>query len=337
LGVTVVDVAKEAGVSAMTVSRALNKPDSVPAATVARVKDAASRLGYVRNLMAAGLRANRSNLVAALVPTLSGPVFLDTLEALTRGLAGRGYHLIVGQTGYGGDGTASFLADLISRRPDGVVLIGTALTDSDRSLLRSSKIPAVELWDLAAEPVDMLIGFSHEAVGAAVADFLVQLGRRRLAFIGANDARSLRRWQSFRHRALEAGLVEPVAHLVSAPALLGDGRRALVELCAASGPFDGAFCSSDMLASGVLMEAGARGMKVPSDVAVVGFGDLNFAADLRPSLTSVRIDGPRIGELAAHALVMRMQGKSIENRVIDVGFEIVSRASTHGGSAPATA
>ena len=325
--VTVVDVARLAGVSPMTVSRALNKPEAMPLATVQRVQDAVAKLGYVRNLMAGGLRSQRSNLVAAVFPSLAGPVFLECIDALNTNLLQRGYHLIVCQGGYGETNEDELLADVLGRRPDAIVVTGTSRSTASQRLLLSAGIPVLEIWDLSSDPIDMLIGFSHEAIGGAVAKFLAGTGRRRLALIGGEDERSRRRWQSFRDRAIDLGLPTPMARFVPAPARLGYGRAALRELLAETPEIDGVFCSSDLMAMGVLIEARALGRTVPGDLGVVGFGDLNFAADLEPALTTVRVSATRIGQLAAETLAQRLQGVSPPERLIDVGFEVVRRAS----------
>lgn len=328
LSVTSADVARLAGVSAMTVSRVLNTPERVPAATVERVQAAASQLGYVRNRMAGGLRSNKSHLVAAIVPALSSPIFSDTIEALTEGLATRGYHLIVGQTGYSQPREDEILADIIGRRPDAIVVTGTIHSEEGTRLLRSAGVPVLETWDLSSDPIDMLIGFSHEAVGAAVSQYLIQKGRRRLALIGGDDARSQRRWRTYAQHTRELGLAAPLAHFVPPPAKLGDGRQALIALLEQADDLDGIFCSSDMLAAGVLIQAHACGISVPSSLSVVGFGDLNFAGDLEPALTTVRVDAARMGHLAAETLVKRLRGEAVPDRVVDLGFSIMERRSS---------
>jgi LacI family transcriptional regulator, gluconate utilization system Gnt-I transcriptional repressor len=325
--ITVVDVARLAGVSPMTVSRVMNKPENVAAETVDRVRAAASKLGYVRNRLAGGLRSSKSHLVAAIVPTLSGPVFMDSIEALTSGLTRRGYHLMVGQTGYTNPREDELLADIISRRPDAVVLAGAVHSREAQRRLISAGIPVLEFWDYTQNPIDMLVGFSHEAVGASVAQYLATKGRRRLAYIGADDGRSKRRAAAFEQRARELGLADAVSHLVPAPASLGDGRRALRALLAEKKRVDAVFCSSDMVANGVLIEARARGIDVPARLAVVGFGDLNFASDLDPALTSVHVDAARVGELASELIVKRLHDEPIASRVINVGFAIRERDS----------
>lgn len=325
--VTVVDVARLADVSPMTVSRVLNTPDAVPARTVERVRAAVTKLGYVRNRLAGGLRSSRSNLIAAVVPTLSGPVFLESIDALNAGLARRGYHLIVGQGGYADSREDELLSDILSRRPDAIVLTGTVHTQAGKRQLLAADIPVLEIWDLTNDPIDMLIGFSHEAVGAAVAQYLYAAGRRRPALIGGDDARSRRRWASYRQRAIELGMAQPHAEFVPAPARLGHGRTALRSLLQAHPEVDCVFCSSDLMANGVLIEAQVQGRSVPGDLGVVGFGDLNFAADLEPALTTVRVAASEIGELAADTLVKRLRGEAPASRIVDVGFKIVRRLS----------
>jgi LacI family gluconate utilization system Gnt-I transcriptional repressor len=177
----------------------------------------------------------------------------------------------------------------------------------------------------------MLVGFSHEKIGVAVADFLHQRGRRRIALLSGDDERALRRNRSFAERLRQLGLAGeagPPTCLVPAPTTLGAGRSGLAELLANDPAIDAVFCSSDLLALGVLTEAQARGLPVPGQLAVMGLGDLAFARDLHPALTTVRIDGTSIGRIAAGFIVDRAEGREVADRVRDIGFSIVERAST---------
>jgi LacI family transcriptional regulator, gluconate utilization system Gnt-I transcriptional repressor len=327
LSITVNDVARLAGVSAMTVSRVINTPDKVPPATAAKVQEAISKSGYVPNRMAGGLRSSKSNLVAAIVPTLSGPIFLQTIEALDTALAGGGYQLMVGQSGYSEEREDALIVEIIGRRPDGIVLTGVLHTPQGRRRLAAAGIPVIETWDLSSTPVDIVIGFSHEAVGMSVSRFLHRKGRRKLALIGGDDVRSVRRWKAYEDASIALGLSPPVSQFVPAPAQLADGRRVLRELLARHPDTDGIFCSSDLLALGVLIEARELGLDVPSRLSVVGFGDLSFAADVEPALTTVHIDGTRIGKLAAECIIDRGQHDAHHGKTVDVGFSIVERAS----------
>jgi LacI family gluconate utilization system Gnt-I transcriptional repressor len=201
-------------------------------------------------------------------------------------------------------------------------------SDLGRKRLVSSGIPVVETWDLTASPIDMLVGFSHEQVGRAVCEFLHARGRRRPALITAKDVRALRRSEAFSERAIELGMATVPVITVPAPATLADGREGLAELQRAHPEVDSVFCSSDMLALGVLTEAQARGLPIPRQLAVVGLGDLDFAASVYPSLTTVRIDGKAIGGYAAQFIMDRAERIPQSTRIIDVGFSIIEREST---------
>jgi len=325
--VTLHDVARLAGVAPITASRALNTPGQVSAELLRKVTDAVARTGYVPNRVAGGLASARSRLVAALVPTISGPVFLETVKSLNEALVAQGYQLMLGQSGYADSREDALLEAIISRRPDGIVLTGIMHSPQGRKRLLAAGIPVVETWDLTPTPIDMLVGFSHVDVGRAVVDFLYAKGRRRLAMIAGDDERSKRRQQAFHAAAQAAGLPEVPAVIVPAPTTLKSGRAALAELLQTSPGIDAVFCSSDLLALGVMTEAGVRGVSVPGQLAVIGFGDLEFAADLHPALTTVRIDGMAIGRQAAQFIVDRAEGREVASRVVDVGFSIVNRDS----------
>jgi LacI family gluconate utilization system Gnt-I transcriptional repressor len=325
---TVHDIARLAGVSAMTVSRALNQPERVSPAMRERVMEVVRRTGFVPNATAGSLRSARARLVAAVLPTLTGPVFQETIRALNQALVGRGYQLMIGQGGYGRDGEDELLNAILRRRPDGIVLTGILRTPSSRRQLLAAGIPVVETWDLTPSPIDMLVGFSNERIGETVCAYLHRKGYRRPALLCGDDERARRRAEGFRRMAEVLGWDVPApVQLVSAPTTLGQGREGLAALLAAHPDTDALFCTSDMLALGVLIEAQARGLAVPSQLAVVGLGDLDFAASLQPALTTVRIDGTRIGQTAAQYIVDRTEGRPVEQPVLDIGFTLVERAS----------
>jgi len=326
--VTLHDVAKLAGVAPISASRAINTPDRVSQTVRTKVADAIARTGYVPNFLAGGLASQRSRLVAAVVPTISGPVFLQTIQSLTEALGERGYQLMLGQSGYSSDREDALLGAIIGRRPDGIVLTGIIHSVAGRRRLLAAGIPVVETWDLTPTPIDMLVGFSHEEVGRSVAAFLHGKGRRRLAVISGSDERALRRQAAFQATARALGLGEARIVVVPAPTTLRSGRAALVELMQGGPKPDAVFCSSDLLALGVMTQAQASGMAVPKRLAIVGFGDLEFAADLEPGLTTVRIDGGAIGRQASQFIVDRAEGRTGGQRLVDIGFSIVERDTT---------
>jgi LacI family gluconate utilization system Gnt-I transcriptional repressor len=325
--VTLHDVAKLAGVAPITASRALNTPDQVSTEVLQKVTEAIARSGYVRNRLAGGLASARSRLVAAVVPTISGPVFLQTLQSLTEALAERGYQLMLGQSGYIGSREDALLDSIIGSRPAGIVLTGIMHSPEGRRRLLNAGIPVVEIWDWTPTPLDMLVGFSHTDIGRSVVDFLYAKGRRRLAVVGGDDERALRRQHAFEAATQAAGLPDAVVINVPAPTTLKSGRAALCQLLQTAPDIDAIFCGSDLLALGVLTEAQVRGISVPNQFGVIGFGDLEYAADLHPALTSVRIDTMAIGCQAAQFIVDRAEGREEGRRVINVGFSIMDRDS----------
>lgn len=325
--VTLHDVAKLAGVAPITASRALNTPNQVSEEVRQRVADAIARTGYVPNRLAGGLASTRSRLVAAVVPTISGPVFLGTVQSLTEALESHGYQLMLGQSDYSGSREDALLEAIIGRRPDGIVLTGIMHSAQGRRRLLASGIPVVETWDLTPTPIDMLVGFSHDEAGRCVAAYLHGKGRRRLGAVSADDARAGRRCRAYQASAAALGLGEVPAVYVPAPTTLQSGRSSLGELLRRQPDTDAVFCSSDLLALGVLIEARVRGLQVPGQLAVVGFGDLEYAAALDPALTTVHIRSAEIGRQAAQFIVDRAEGRQPAQRVVDIGFELIERAS----------
>lgn len=322
--VTLHDVAREAGVSLITASRALGNPSVVSAATIERVRQAVLTTGYIPNLLAGGLKSRRSMTVAFLVPVISVPQFLPTVQTLTEELDRAGYQLILGQSGYDRSRENALLNTMVSRRVDGIVVAGLLSPDADTERLRRIGVPVVETWDLSDRPLDMVVGFSHLKVGSAVAGFFLARGWRRLAIATADDQRAMQRCAGF----LSAVGRELPTAVVPAPSTVQAGRRALGELLARDPGIEAIHCSSDGLANGVMIEARARGIDVPQRLAICGFGDAEFAAHLEPSLTTVQVDGARIGRTAAAMILERCRGSVPDERIVDVGFGIVERAST---------
>lgn len=324
--ITLHDVAREAGVSLITASRALSNPERVSAATIARVQEAVAATGYIPNLLAGGLKSRRSRTVAALVPIISVPQFLPTIQALTADLDREGYQLILGQTGYDHAREEALLAAMAGRRVDGIVVAGLLNDTVAARRLRDIGIPVVETWDLSAQPLDMVVGFSHHKVGAAVGEYFQAKGWSRVGLATGDDQRAAIR---------RAGFLSVIGHdiptvTVPAPSNVASGRRACAELLAQDPSLRAIFCSADALAEGVLTEARVRGLRVPEDLAVCGFGGADFSAHLAPALTTVHVDGALIGTEAARVLMARLRGETVDAPVVDVGFRIVERASTAG-------
>lgn len=322
--VTLHQVAEAAGVSLMTVSRALNTPERVSPDALARVKAAVARTGYIPNLLAGGLKSRRSQTVGVLVPLIAVAQFLPTIQTLTATLEAAGYQVILAQTGYDRTREPALVDTLLGRRIDALVVAGLLQDAQAIARLRAARLPVVETWDLTGRPVDQVVGFSHPQVGAAVAGHVLARGWEAVGVATGDDARAMQRLQGF---VGTFGREVPVA-TVATPGTLDKGRQALARLLAAQPGLRVVVCSSDALAQGVVTEALERGLRVPQDLAVVGFGDAEFAAHMAPSLTTVRIDAAAIGREAARRVLARCRGERLDDPVADLGFHLVERRST---------
>jgi len=326
--VRMTDVAREAGVARVTVSRVISAPESVAPVTRAAVEAAIARLGFVPNLNAGTLASSRSRIVGALVPTLSNAWFADTIDGLSVTLSAAGYQLLLGQTRYDTREEERLVDAFIGRRVDAMVLTGTQHSSGVRAKLQRAGIPVVECWDLSDSPIDTVVGFSNTAAGAAVARHLLARGCQRLGFIGAQEHRSSQRLQGFREAAKEIGISNVAVQLVQPPSSVDDGARSLEALIAAQPALDGLFCSNDTLALGALMACRHNKWVVPQRIAIAGFSDLPVAAASVPALTTVRIESRELGERTGSLLVQRLRGETENSpRVHDLGFKLVVRES----------
>jgi LacI family gluconate utilization system Gnt-I transcriptional repressor len=321
------DVARAAGVSMVTVSRALNSPEKVAAATLHDVRAAIDRLRYVHNLTAGSLASRRSRIVAAIVPTIASSIFSDTVDGLAQALSPHRYQLLLGQSGYREEEEAALVAAFLGRGVDALLLIGVRHARGVRATLQRAGIPVVETWDLTGRPIDMLVGFSNQEAGRAAARYLIGKGYGSLGFIGGADDRSTSRLAGFRAEAQAQGLDDVAVAQVPAPSSVPDGRAALGALMDAASPPRAVFCTNDMLAAGAQFECRRRGIDIPGSVALMGFADLPIAASMEPALTTVQVRAHAMGQRAGELMIGRLTGDVQRERIVDLGFAVIERQS----------
>ncbi len=325
---TLKDVARVAGLSPITVSRALNTPEVVRPETIKKVREAVERTGYIPNALAGGLASRRSKLVAAIVPQLYNAMFADTVQGLGDQLSANGYQLLLSFSNYLPEREDELVSAILSRRPDGIVLTGINHTQALRKKLLSASIPVVETWDLTPTPIDMLVGFSHEKIGDGIGRYLLDKGYRHFGLVSADDQRAQVRSKALVDVLRQHGITDVPMSQLPTPTTLASGRNGYQALLKTGKEFDVIVCSSDLLAQGVMTEAAMQGVPIPSRLAVMGFGDFEFSAHIFPALSTIHIDKRKIGELAAQALLARIEGKPQTEQVVDVGFELMERGTT---------
>jgi LacI family gluconate utilization system Gnt-I transcriptional repressor len=325
---TIADVAQIAGVSPMTVSRALKDSSLVTRELRERVMAAVAELGYVPNLAAQTLASARSNLVGVIIPSLSNSVFIETLTGIRDCLSVAGYQIIIGETLYSADQERQLLSTHLARAIDGVLVTGIDLDADVRRGLLARNIPLVHMFDINEEPEALSVGFSQFQAGAEVGRYLLARGYRRPALIAAQlDPRSLKRIDGFRRALAEAGVGNVGEMLTPEPTSIALGGNLLSRLLAASPDRDAVFCVNDDLALGALFECQRRGLRVPDDLAIVGFNDLPYARLAVPSITSVTTPRYEIGFQAAHLMLRQLNGEPLERRALDLGFKLAARDS----------
>lgn len=321
------DVATRAGVSAATVSRFYNNPGIVAPETAKRIRAAIQQTGYVPNALAGGLASNRSRLVAVLVREITQSPFNDTIEAMCAELSKDGIVVMLGLTGGADERVDTLIEAALARRADAIILTGLVTRPSTRQLLRNRETAVIEIWGLPREPIDFAVGFSHDAVGVETARFLRERGYRRPFLVVADGARARQRRDGFVREWSRAGRDAARETVVPIPTRFGHSRRVWRELSELKPRPDVVVCGSDLLAQGVITEALVAGVKVPDELAVVGFGNQQVAGEMRPTITTVDVDGARIGREAVALLKQRSAGRPPAQRVVDVGFRIIARES----------
>ncbi len=328
--VTLVDVAKAADVSPITVSRALNNRRGVDPALVERVQAAARRLGYVPDPAARALASRHSTHVAILIPLLSNALFVDLLEAVQRTLRRAGYQTLIGVTHYNASEEEQLLREQLVHRPAGMLITGFDRNEATRQLIAHSGVPCVHLMETSTEPGVYAVGLSTTEAGAAMTRHLLERGRRRIAFAAAQlDPRTLQRLEGWRRQLTEAGLYEPnLEWLNPAPSSIALGARMFEQIIGQTPPVDAIFCCNDDLAQGALLAAARRGIAVPERIAIAGFNDLTGSDQMIPPLTTVHTPRGEIGAQAAAMLLKLMRGEPVAQSSIDVGFTVVVRQST---------
>ncbi|MGJ4882958.1 MULTISPECIES: LacI family DNA-binding transcriptional regulator [unclassified Bradyrhizobium] len=328
--VRLTEVAALAGVSPITVSRFFRNPDTVSAGRRTRIESAAKELGYVPNLAARALASQRTEVIGVLIPSLTNNVFSDVLRGIYDAFEGSRYSIQLANTRYSVLQEERLLRLFLMQKPAGLIVTGLDQTAESRSIIQAADCPVVQIMELGANPIDMMIGFSHvDACFAAISHLLAQ-GCRRIGFIGARmDPRVQRRLQGYQNAMKEAGLFDPRL-IVTAPVPTSTtmGGSLFSDLLMKAPDLDAVFCANDDLALGVLFECQRRHIAVPEQIAIVGFNDMEFMAAAVPTLTSVRTNRYEMGRRAATMIMDAVEGRPVAQRVVDLGFEVIERQSS---------
>ncbi len=327
---TIADVAKRAGVGAMTVSRALRQPDKVSAGLRGQIGTAIRELGYVPNRSARALAAARADIVGVLIPSLANNVFSEVVRGLYAGLGDSHLQIQLGNTHYSPDEEERLIRLFVYQRPAAIVVSGIDQTASARRLLAEAGCPVVQIMELSDDPIDLMVGFSQIDCGRVATEHLLAQGYRRIAFISAwLDPRAGRRLAGYQEVMARAGLADPsLVTTTSASTSVTQGRVLFREALSAAPDIDAFVCGNDDIALGVLFECNRAGLPVPERFGIVGFNDIEMMAVAYPTVTSVSTPRFEIGRRAMQQVCAALADEPIDNRVTDLGFDLRIRESS---------
>ena len=345
---TIHDVSRLAGVSRMTVSRVMRDHALVLPETRARVNKAIADLGYVPDRAAGSLGNRRTGFIALMLPTLTNANFSAVAHGLTEALREAEYHLLIAYTDYSLVEEERQLKNLLARRPEAIILTGAVQGRSVSRMLLATDIPVIEIADLPSNPFEHVVGFSNYQAGRTAARYLIEKGFKRIGAMASAgegdviDHRGAARMRGFEDELRLSGLTTDfVLRQGQAPVSYEHGAACIATLLERDAGIEAVFAVSDLSAVGAVMECQRRGVVVPDDLSIMGFGDFELAGQINPPLTTVHVDFRALG-LRTGQLILELLGGGTGGsgsgatakggpRVIDVGLSIVERASVKRG------
>ena len=315
---TLADVARRAKVSTATVSRCLNSPDRVLGETRDRVLKAVSDLGYAPNFGARALAAKQTNTVGAVIPTMENAVFARGIQAFQEELGRHGKTLLIASSAYQSDLEEEQVRALVARGADALLLIGYDRSPELYAFLSKREVPTLVAWSYVDGLDQPAIGFDNRAAMAGLARLVLGHGHRNIACISAPTAsndRARGRVEGIRQALAEADLDGDSMMLVETPYAIQNGETAFRQVMAAAPDTTAVMCVNDVLAIGALRAAREMGLKVPDDVSITGFDDIEIAVLAEPALTTVHVPHREMGRRAAAMLIGMLRDNAVPTSV----------------------
>ncbi|WP_180958437.1 LacI family DNA-binding transcriptional regulator [Vibrio sp. vnigr-6D03] len=329
---TLGDVAKAAGVSTATVSRALNQPHQVKETLRARIEDEINRLGYVRDGAARALASNKKRMIGAIIPTIDNAIFASGINALERRLYEEGYTLMLAVSNYDPKHELKQVRDIMEQGVDGLLLVGNDHAPETYSILKQHNQIFANLWALDRTSPHPCVGFDNFTAAQQVTEYLLNQGHTRFGLISGitkgND-RATARLEGAKESLKKAGIFLQPQDVVECRYDIWEGRNACRHLLGRpelERP-TALICGNDVLAFGCLTECDKLGISVPTQVSITGFDDLPLCEHLSPSLTTIRVPSRMMGERAADFILDQISGRESATH-IEVPTQLVVREST---------
>ncbi|MFN8443877.1 MAG: LacI family DNA-binding transcriptional regulator [Caldilineaceae bacterium] len=325
--ITIKDIAKSAGVSHTTVSRALRGDARIAPDTTERIMQLAEELGYVPNLIAQSLNAQRSYTIGMLVASVTDPVVMDFMEGAEDVAQENGYSIFMSQSRNDPLREANIFDTFQRRRVDGMLVVASSAGEKYRAALQQIRIPLVLLDSVEINEKHPAVNVDNIGGARLAVEHLLQMGHRRIGYIGAMDRRltNLRRQTGYEQSLQQAGIaVDPV--WIVHPQAKDDLQRGQIgaDHCLAAG-VSAIFCYNDQIAIGVLNRCYHKGIAVPQELSIVGYDDIRSASYVNPPLTTVRQPLHELGRTAMRMVLGLIEERPVQNEILDC--ELVVRES----------
>ncbi|MCG7496896.1 DNA-binding transcriptional regulator CytR [Vibrio sp. Of7-15] len=328
---TMKDVAQLAGVSTATVSRALMNPEKVSASTRKRVEDAVLEAGYSPNSLARNLRRNESKTIVTIVPDICDPYFSEIIRGIEEAAKENGYLVLLGNSSQQHQTESSLVNLVFTKQADGMLLLGTDLPFDVSKPEQKNLPPLVMACEYAPELELPTVHIDNLTATFEAVNYLTQMGHQRVAQISGPDTAALCqfRHQGYQQAMRRAGITVNPNYIVNGDFSFEGGAKAITSLMSLAEPPTAVFCHNDIMAIGAMQQAKRLGLRIPQDLSIVGFDDIQFAHYCEPALTTVSQPRYEIGRQAMLMLLELLKGKEVRagSRLLDAKLMIRDSAA----------
>ena len=308
---TIVDVARACGLAPSTVSNALSNKSYVTEKTKRLVLETAERLGYRASLTARSLRTQRTNTIGMLASDITNSFYAEIVSGIEEVGWNRGYSVIIGNTEFSSAKQSRYIASMLDKDVDGLLLASHSLTPEDVAALDRQGVPVVFLNRYDTRVAADYVGVDNQMGMQLAMTYLIELGHRRIGYIGGRGVATAaqERLAGFRSALVQAGIAVDESLVIEGDYSEESGRHAAAQLLNRTDRPTAIMCANDLMALGAMANAVLSGLDVPRDVSLVGFDDIDFASHPRLSLTTVHYPRADSGRVAADMLFDRIERK----------------------------
>lgn len=316
------DVADRVGVTKMTVSRFLRRPEQVSQALRGKIAAALDELGYIPNRAPDLLSNATSRAIGVLLPSLTNQVFADVLRGIESVTDAHGYQTMLAHYGYKAEQEEKRLESMLSWNIDGLILTERTHTPRTLKMIGVAGIPVVELMDSVSPCLDIAVGFDNFDAARQMTAAMIARGHHHIAYLGARlDERTIIKQHGYEQAMRDAGLM-PVSIMEAQSSSYSAGVALLNRARSEYPALNGVFCTNDDLAVGAAFACQRLGLRIPEQMAIAGFHGHNISQVMAPQLASVLTPRERMGRIGAERLLARLRGETVSPAMLDLGFTL---------------